>query len=183
MERFRRQLGVVPIMVRVSADCVGTLATPAHCECRWTEFSVPPQRHDSRPAGQTQRRAQRGDYIVLAVVLSQAHFAGRCLQLGGYFIINGIEKIMRMIVVPRRNHVSLLHRPPGTVACRSREASLVGSALASFVRRTRTARSISQNTPPCCAASALVRILPDSPCVRALPSFPLLLVQTNRARR
>jgi DNA-directed RNA polymerase I subunit RPA2 len=26
-------------------------------------------------------------------------------EQGGYFIINGLEKIMRMIILPRRNHV------------------------------------------------------------------------------
>lgn len=28
--------------------------------------------------------------------------------MGGYFIINGIEKILRMLIMPRRNYVRLL---------------------------------------------------------------------------
>ncbi|KAG9296178.1 hypothetical protein G9A89_014770 [Geosiphon pyriformis] len=32
-------------------------------------------------------------------------------EIGGYFIINGIEKIIRLLLVPRRNHVMALIRP------------------------------------------------------------------------
>ncbi|GAA96456.1 uncharacterized protein L969DRAFT_94546 [Mixia osmundae IAM 14324] len=32
-------------------------------------------------------------------------------ELGGYFIINGNEKIIRFLIVPRRNHVIALNRP------------------------------------------------------------------------
>jgi DNA-directed RNA polymerase I subunit RPA2 len=28
-------------------------------------------------------------------------------ELGGYFIINGIERLIRLLIVQRRNHVSL----------------------------------------------------------------------------
>jgi DNA-directed RNA polymerase I subunit RPA2 len=27
-------------------------------------------------------------------------------EMGGYFVINGIEKIIRMLIMPRRNYVS-----------------------------------------------------------------------------
>ena len=30
--------------------------------------------------------------------------------MGGYFIINGIEKIIRLLLIPRRNHVMALIR-------------------------------------------------------------------------
>ena len=32
-------------------------------------------------------------------------------EMGGYFIINGNEKLMRMLIMPRRNHVLALTRP------------------------------------------------------------------------
>jgi len=32
-------------------------------------------------------------------------------ELGGYFICNGVEKVVRMVVVPRRNHMIALRRP------------------------------------------------------------------------
>ncbi|ODV58459.1 DNA-directed RNA polymerase I core subunit RPA135 [Ascoidea rubescens DSM 1968] len=32
-------------------------------------------------------------------------------ELGGYFIVNGIEKIIRMLIVPRRNHPMAIIRP------------------------------------------------------------------------
>ena len=31
--------------------------------------------------------------------------------MGGYFIINGIEKVLRMLIMPRRNHPIVLCRP------------------------------------------------------------------------
>ena len=30
-------------------------------------------------------------------------------ELGGYFVINGIERVIRMLMMPRRNYVSLPH--------------------------------------------------------------------------
>ena len=32
-------------------------------------------------------------------------------EAGGYFIINGIEKVIRMLILPRRNFVSFLSHP------------------------------------------------------------------------
>ncbi|RUP17074.1 hypothetical protein BC936DRAFT_139472, partial [Jimgerdemannia flammicorona] len=32
-------------------------------------------------------------------------------EMGGYFIVNGIEKIIRLLIIPRRNNVSALIRP------------------------------------------------------------------------
>ena len=31
--------------------------------------------------------------------------------MGGYFIINGIEKVIRLLLTPRRNHVMAIARP------------------------------------------------------------------------
>ena len=31
--------------------------------------------------------------------------------MGGYFIINGIEKVIRMLIMPRRNYPIVLSRP------------------------------------------------------------------------
>ncbi|KAL1923734.1 uncharacterized protein VTP21DRAFT_8714 [Calcarisporiella thermophila] len=32
-------------------------------------------------------------------------------EMGGYFIVNGIEKLVRLLIVPRRNHITALIRP------------------------------------------------------------------------
>ncbi|KAL6045372.1 DNA-directed RNA polymerase subunit beta [Balamuthia mandrillaris] len=32
-------------------------------------------------------------------------------ELGGYFVVNGLEKIIRMLIMPRRNYVSSVERP------------------------------------------------------------------------
>lgn len=32
-------------------------------------------------------------------------------EMGGYFVVNGIEKIIRLLIIPRRNHVTALIRP------------------------------------------------------------------------
>ena len=32
-------------------------------------------------------------------------------ELGGYFIVNGIEKLIRMLIVQRRNHPMAIIRP------------------------------------------------------------------------
>ena len=32
-------------------------------------------------------------------------------EMGGYFIVNGIEKVIRMLILPRRNYVSMLYLP------------------------------------------------------------------------
>jgi DNA-directed RNA polymerase I subunit RPA2 len=35
----------------------------------------------------------------------------RALHTAGYFIVNGNEKIIRQLVIPRRNHITALIRP------------------------------------------------------------------------
>ncbi|CAG8441161.1 6624_t:CDS:10 [Funneliformis mosseae] len=35
-------------------------------------------------------------------------------EMGGYFIVNGIEKVIRLLLIPRRNHVMALIRPSFT---------------------------------------------------------------------
>lgn len=32
-------------------------------------------------------------------------------EMGGYFIINGNEKVMRILIMPRRNHIMAIRRP------------------------------------------------------------------------
>lgn len=32
-------------------------------------------------------------------------------EMGGYFVVNGNEKLIRFLIVPRRNHVTSLIRP------------------------------------------------------------------------
>jgi DNA-directed RNA polymerase I subunit RPA2 len=35
-------------------------------------------------------------------------------EMGGYFIVNGNEKIIRQLIIPRRNHITALNRPSFT---------------------------------------------------------------------
>lgn len=35
-------------------------------------------------------------------------------EFGGYYIINGLEKIVRMLITTRRNHVMTIYRPSFT---------------------------------------------------------------------
>lgn len=32
-------------------------------------------------------------------------------EMGGYFIVNGIEKVIRMLIMPRRNYPIAMSRP------------------------------------------------------------------------
>jgi len=43
------------------------------------------------------------------LLLRVVKFLVQCLQeMGGYFIVNGNERIIRMLVMPRRNYVSTI---------------------------------------------------------------------------
>jgi DNA-directed RNA polymerase I subunit RPA2 len=48
-------------------------------------------------------------------------------EMGGYFIVNGIEKLIRLLIVPRRNHVTAIIRP--SFANRGPQYSHFGTAI------------------------------------------------------
>ncbi|KAK7901491.1 hypothetical protein WMY93_018260 [Mugilogobius chulae] len=38
-------------------------------------------------------------------------YRGRLVEMGGYFVVNGIEKVIRMLIMPRRNYPIAMSRP------------------------------------------------------------------------
>eukprot|EP00049_Salpingoeca_infusionum_P002414 m.56554 g.56554 ORF g.56554 m.56554 type:complete len:1175 (+) comp11566_c0_seq6:1231-4755(+) len=55
-----------------------------------------------------------GCHLRLAAPKQLVEAKEETMELGGYFVINGIEKIIRMLIMPRRNHPMCLVRPSFT---------------------------------------------------------------------
>jgi DNA-directed RNA polymerase I subunit RPA2 len=85
---YNRDCGLVPVMVRVSMIGIQALSSP----CLMHSQSVRCNLKSASSAELVARHEEPEEF-------------------GGYFIINGNERLIRYLILPRRNHVTSIHRP------------------------------------------------------------------------
>ncbi|TPX42598.1 DNA-directed RNA polymerase [Synchytrium endobioticum] len=138
-----------------SKGSLGKPVFPAECRERGISYKAPMQVKIcwSVNDGPTQSEVKLAGQLPIMVRSSKCHLDGKSPkdlvnvkedpdEFGGYFIVNGIERLIRLLIVGRRNHATALVRP--SFQKRGPTYSIYGVAMRS-VRPDQTSQTITMH--------------------------------------
>ncbi|TPX47723.1 DNA-directed RNA polymerase [Synchytrium endobioticum] len=156
--RLKMWIGSVTLPKPILPGSKGSLGKPvfpAECRERGISYKAPMQVKIcwSVNDGPTQSEVKLAGQLPIMVRSSKCHLDGKSPkdlvnvkedpdEFGGYFIVNGIERLIRLLIVGRRNHATALVRP--SFQKRGPTYSIYGVAMRS-VRPDQTSQTITMH--------------------------------------